>query len=195
MSNTYPIAWTQADEFLGAGGTTVYIKNPTEADITPYVVGLTGEEQWVQVASHGLSESIKDFYPNPQLRIALDNNNNICGIVFYYEVLDQGNPFLWIEAWADNEVTESASLLMYLTCNQAAQVGQSVCGNPRVETQPAFEKRPYIGKNPETKWYTVTAEELIALCKANKDEALATQYFSKIMQDSLAWVEPVTPTP
>ena len=200
MTDTYPIAWTQVDEFLGAGGTTVYIKNPTELDIAPYVSYLTGHQNantggtfgaYCAMSLRALNESIKDIYPNPQLRIALSSDNMFVGCVFYYEVLDQGDPFNWVEVWADDGTVGAGALLMYLTGDQTAQVGHRLCGNP-VPSSTWTESRPYIGKDPTTKWYTITAEQLIALAKDNKDAALATENFSKIYQQTLTWMEPVT---
>jgi len=186
MSNTYPIAWSQADEFLGTGGTSVYIKSPTEADITPYQEQLN---DLPAIFKHAFNESVKDFYPNPQLRIALNNDGKVCGVVFYYEVLDQGDPFNWVESWADDGTVGAGSLLMYLTGNQTAQAGHILCGNAEVGST-WKDSRPYIGKDPSTRWYTITAQSLIDLAKANKEEALATQYFSKLMLDTLTWMEP-----
>ena len=197
MTDTYPIAWTQADEFLGAGGTTVYIKNPTELDIAPYVSYLTGHQnaninpvmgKFYSIALYGLNESIKNIYPNPQLRIALSSDNMFVGCVFYYEVLDQGDPFNWVEVWADDGTVGAGALLMYLTGDQTASVGHNLCGNP-VPSNTWTESRPYITKDPTTKWYTITAQQLIDLANANKNEALATQNFSKIMQNTLTWLE------
>jgi hypothetical protein len=185
------LAWAQADTFLGTGGTSVYFKNPTEADIAPYLAQVDNSQNMFLSA---LRESVKDIYPNPQLRIALNSDNKVCGVVFYYEVLDQGNPFNWVEFWADDGTVGAGSLLMYLTGDQTAQVGHMLCGNPTPSSTWA-ESRPYIGKDPTTKWYTITAEQLIDLAKANKDAALATQNFSKIMQNTLTWLEPVTPAP
>jgi hypothetical protein len=197
MSNAYPIAWTQADEFLSTGGTSVYIKNPTESDIAPYVSYLTGHQnaninpvmgKFYSIALHGLNESIKNIYPNPQLRIALSNDNMFVGCVFYYEVLDQGDPFNWVEVWVDDGTVGAGALLMYLTGDQTASVGHNLCGNP-VPNNTWTESRPYITKDSTTKWYTITAQQLIDLANANKNEALATQHFSKIMQNSLSWLE------
>jgi len=185
----YPIAWIQADKFLGTGGTSVYIKNPTELDIAQYLAQLNvSADEFQRLSVYALNESIKDLYPNPQLRIALNVDGKVCGVVFYYEVIDQGDPFNWVESWADDGTIGAGSLLMYLTGDQTAQVGHMLCGNP-APSSTWTESRPYIGKDPTTKWYTITAQQLIDLANANKNEALATQNFSKIMQDTLTWLE------
>ena len=184
------LAWAQADTFLGAGGTSVYLKNPTEADVEPYLAQVDASQGMIR---HALGESVKDIYPNPQLRIALNSDGKVCGVVFYYEVLDQGDPFNWVEVWADDGTVGAGSLLMYLTGNQTAQVGYTLCGNP-APSSTWTESRPYIGKDPTTKWYTITAEQLIALAKNNKEAALASANFSNIYQDTLIWLEPVTST-
>lgn len=197
MSDTFPIAWTQADAFLGTGGTSVYIKNPTESDIAPYVSYLTGHQNantdealgiYYTLSLRALNESIKDIYPNPQLRIALSNDGKFIGCVFYYEVLDQGDPFNWVEVWTDDGTVGAGALLMYLTGDQTASVGHNLCGNP-VPSNTWTESRPYITKDPTTKWYTITAANLITLFNANKQEALATQNFSKVLAETtLTWL-------
>jgi len=184
------LAWAQADTFLGTGGTSVYLKNPTEEDVAPYLAQVDDSQGLIR---HALGESIKDIYPNPQLRIALNSDGKVCGVVFYYEVLDQGDPFNWVETWADDGTTGAGSLLMYLTGDQTAQVGHRLCGNP-APSSTWTESRPYIGKDPATKWYTITTEQLITLAKANKEAALASANFSKIYQETLTWLEPVTST-
>jgi hypothetical protein len=188
------LAWAQADTFLGTGGTSIYIKNPTESDVAQYLAQFNASaDEFQRLSVYALNESIKDLYPNPQLRIAFNSDGKVCGVVFYYEVLDQGDPFNWVECWADDGTIGAGSLLMYLTGDQTAQIGHKLCGRPEPSSTWA-ESRPYIGKDPTTKWYTITAEQLINLAKANKEAALATQNFSKIMQDTLTWLEPVTST-
>jgi hypothetical protein len=197
MTNTILLAtWQAADRFLGSGGTTQQIVNPTFKDLEQYVLYFEKlknsnplKNNFCDIALWTLREVVKDKYPNPQLWIALSKDNTLCGLIFFYEILDQGEPFNWIEAWADDGTDGAGTLLAYQVGDISAQKGLNLCGNPNPEIYPPMSNRPFMIQDPTTNWYKITAKQMIELGTFYKDAALETQYFSKIIQDSFAWLE------
>jgi hypothetical protein len=197
MADLLP-AWAEIDTFLGTGGTSVYIKNPTQLDIAPYVSYLTGHQNanlqfktgvYYTAALYALNESIKDKYPNPQLYIALDKNNRPCSVLFFYEITDQGTPFNWVEIWASDGTVGASPLIKYLLGDQTGKAGYNLCNITTPEGESNMELLSYFDIDPSTKWFTLTTPKIIALILDQKEAALATKNFSKIMQNTLLWAE------
>jgi hypothetical protein len=199
MTNLLP-AWAEIDNFLGAGGTSVYMKNPTETDIAPYVSYLTGHQnanldpfmgKYYTMALFALDEATKDTYPNPQLLIALNAQGGLCSVLFFYEVTDKETPFNWVDVWASDGTVGAGPLIKYLLGDKTGKTGYNLCNNPLPTGKSNMELLPYFDKDPSTKWFTLTTSQIIALILSQKEAALATENFSKLFQQSLVWAEPL----
>jgi len=200
MTNELIPAWVDVDTFLGNGGTYRYIKNPTQEDINPYVSYLTGHQnanidpekgKFYTLALHGLSASVKDTYPNPQLLLALNSLGSVCSIVFFYEINDQGRPFNWVDAWAGDGTTGASPFLMFTLGDMSGKSEHDIKSVPTPEGMASGPMLIHTEKDPETKWLVMTVEKIAAIALSQKDAALATEHFSKIYEPTLEWTEQV----
>jgi hypothetical protein len=152
------------DDFLGNGGYVLHISSPTVNTLQPYMDELNAIEDsaWVRISKYAMSESVKDVYPNPQLIMSFDSNNKICSVLFYYEITNEGDPFLWIEAWGSRE-HGSGSILTFLVVEQADRMNFDLCANPGFGSpgmEDALAQRAYLQKDQATKWFKISIAEI-----------------------------------
>jgi len=183
-----------ADQFLGAGGYCLYIRQPSQITLSPYIEQLTtltsqntNPELTLNYAalSYALTEVTKPQYPNPQLFLSFDVNDNPCGVIFYYEVEDNGI-FCWIESWA-SIVKGAGDLSMHFLGTYAAQRSYDLYGNATSSDSSDYvqnvQTRPFISKDSITKWYYVPSSSVFQLGRSQIQYASSLEYFFQIYDE------------
>ena len=198
MADALLSTWAQADAFLGDGGTYVTISKPTADDIAPYVSYLTGHQnanidpdmgKFYTLALYGLNESIKDKYPDPELIIAINKNNQCCGVCFYYDITIDGVDSYWIGAWSQTEKSPGALFILLIVGAKAAKNNKYSQWflDPSMNIPPGSRYGINGEINPDTKWNVLTPAQMLAMVDAQKDAVAQTQYLSKEFDKNLSW--------
>jgi hypothetical protein len=176
------------DNFLANNGYVLHIQSPTVTTLQPYMDQLNaeGDLPWTRIAKYGMAEAVKDIYQNPQVIMSFDSSDNICSVMFYYEVTDQGDPFLWIEAWGSKD-SGLGSILTFLVVDQADRMNFDLCANPGFGSPgmaDALEQRPYLKKDQTTKWFKITVAQIQAAAVALIPQATGHNDFQKVWNAS-----------
>jgi hypothetical protein len=154
----------EIDDFVNSGGYALHISKPTTNTLQPYMDELNAIDDvaWTRIAKYGMAESVKDIYQNPQLVMSFDKNDKICSVLFYYEVTDTSEPFLWIEAWGSKEHGQG-SILTFLVVEQADRMNFDLCANPGFGSpgmEDALSQRAYLQKDNATRWFKISVAEI-----------------------------------
>jgi hypothetical protein len=199
MSKATYQPFIEADAFIAAGGYAVYIQNPTSNSINKYQTSLLNEQSvntdeskrfFYNVALYGLNESLKSDYQNPKLMLSFNATNELCSVLFYYEVTDMGDPFHWGEAWA-SKYPGSGSILSFLQTIDSVQMNFYCADNPNYGPEgkvapymnEAMAKRPYRSQDPDTKWNKVTVAEIQMAARILLPETQYLPNFAKIVDE------------
>jgi hypothetical protein len=185
----------EIDNFIASGGYAVYIQNPTNNSLELYKTSLLNEQKinadesktpFFFTALYGLNESLKNDYLNPKLMLSFSATDELCSVLFYYEVTNMGEPFHWSQAWA-SKYPGSGSILAFLQTEQSAQMN-FYCADNHINASgqvapymnEALEKRTYRSKDPDTKWNRMTINEIIEAAKILLPESQYLPNFAKI---------------
>ena len=196
MTDTFPSSVLpssiEADQFLGSGGYCLYIRQPSQETLLSYIDQLSQQlsnntdttlNEPYKLLIYGLNEATKNLqYPNPQLFLSFDVNNNPVGLIFYYEVEDNGI-FCWIESWA-SIVAGAGNLSMHFLGTYAAQRSYDIYGNATSsDSSDHVQSRPFISKDSRTKWYYVPSSSIFQLGRSQIQYASSLEYFFQIYDD------------
>ena len=170
-----------ADQFIANGGYVLYISEPTEETLLPYVQLLSNNKTFNEsMMLHAFNESAKtDKYPTPELYIAFNADNTVGAVLFFYSVEINGIQCNWVDSWGS--LTEGAgSLIMFYVINRTGQLGYGVGGNTTTVNSILEDQKNFVFKDPATKWILMQNNELIGLGKAQEPYVMQTENFSKV---------------